>query len=580
MLLITIAILITYLHIAHAPFIFDDALYISENPFVTTPGMLRGIPADDIEGFSRTRYLAYLSFRGNYILGGDEPFGYHAVNIGIHIANSLLAYIFITLLVRAAGVAPGAIPLAVALLFALHPVQTQAVTYITQRFTSLCAMFYLCSIACYAAYRQLGRAPLYWISLPSAIAAMLNKEIAFTLPLAIGMYELAFHKGDKKRLVPLVPFAAMLLVIPTIRLLHASSISLASASMLRYSRHDYLITQFRVMATYLRLLALPVNQTLDYDYRLSTSLAEPAVLASLALIFAIAACGVWLTVRRQGLLRLAGFGIIWFFLTLLVESSVVPLGDLIFEHRLYLPSLGAALALGATAAYIAKRHQLNKKAVAAVAACVILALGVAAYERNTVWTSMSGIWNDTLIKSPLKARVHANYGVGLAADGDAEGAIRELQAAIKLDPAEAKAYFNLGNIYADRNMPQKAIELYEKSIALKPVAATYANLGDIYTEQQMYDKAADAISKAIELNPSDPIAQNSMGILQSRMARHDLAIKYFEKAIELSPQFASAHYNRAVELLGSGNREAALGELSILTRISPAQAEQLRSVMR
>jgi tetratricopeptide (TPR) repeat protein len=493
--LLAVVGLLTYSNTFGVPFQFDDKTYIVENPAVKDPGLLR--EGFEKAGLSRnvrdtwkTRSVGYLSFALNYRLNGLDPWGYHVVNLAIHITNAFLVYSLLLLsfrtpVLRRSGLRERAAPLALsaALLFLAHPVQTQAVTYITQRFASLSAMFYLLALVSYAAARLSGKIPVsalfYVLSFASAVLAMNTKEISFTLPLAAALYEFSFFEGARgRRALYLVPLVLTMLIIP-LGLMRiegpvAEALADATRTQLDIKRGEYLLTEFRVVATYIRLLLLPVNQNLDYSYRIFRSFNNPQVLLSSAFLITLLLLTAYLYLRSrrpgEAGLRLAAFGVLWFFLTLSVESSVIALQDVIFEHRLYLPSIGFFTAV-VTVAYLATegRRRLGK-AVMVMLALTVLALSAAAFERNGTWRGEISLWEDVVCKSPRKERGH----------------------------------YNLGNAYRKMEMPEEAAEHYRAAVALRPdfLDARF-NLALVYLNTGELDEAAGEFGKVLEINPGD-----------------------------------------------------------------------------
>jgi hypothetical protein len=261
--------------------------------------------------------------------------------------------------------------LASGLIFVAHPIQTQAVTYIVQRFTSLATLFYLLSLVLFIKARLYNLeekrfyAPShlgYYVgSLLAAFLAMKTKEMTITLPAIILLYEFCFFSPSLKELTKKLPYLTPLLL--TFFIIPFSSYGLtlfgisggtfigiaevgdiigaATQETTAISRTDYLFTQFNVIVTYIRLLFFPVNQNLDYDYPISHTLFEFPTLFSLLFLISIVIFGVWMFKKS----RLISFGIFWFFITLSVESSIIPIRDVIFEHRVYLPSVGFVIFL-------------------------------------------------------------------------------------------------------------------------------------------------------------------------------------------------------------------------------------------
>ena len=436
-LLIAAVYLVAYSNTFRVPFQFDDRYHIAAKPFVRDVGAFFD-PAR-AERFAadhafRVRTIGYLTFAVNYRLHGDDVTGYHVVNLAIHLLNALLVYMLAALTFRTPKMKDtplrdfrGRVALFSALLFAVHPLQTEAVTYIVQRLASLTTLFYLLGVVLYARCRiasedspsVLRPLPWYLLSLLSAVLAMRTKEIAFTLPLTIGLYESLFFGGKPgKRALALIPFLLTMLIIP-LRILGAGGqvgewigdVSRATRVGTALSRSEYLSTQFRVIVTYLRLLFFPVGQNLDYDYPVFASVRNPEVFLSFLLLVSLAAFAAYLLSRARGTSsagRLVSFGVFWFFIALSVESGVIPIPDVIFEHRVYLPSAGffiAAVTLVFMGAQrLGRRRRGYETLAVAILVAVVVALTAATYARNGVWRSETTLWEDVMKKSPRKAR--------------------------------------------------------------------------------------------------------------------------------------------------------------------------------
>jgi hypothetical protein len=257
-----------------------------------------------------------------------------------------------------------------------------------------------------------GRFAFYGISLGAAIVAMFVKEISVTLPVLIVLIEVFFFDGKvAKRALSLLPFLLTILIIPMSLAATNGSFAIADfdqsmrtlATSPTGSRWDYLLTQFTVIVTYLRLLFLPINQNLDYDYPVYSSFFDPIVFSSFLLLLCILFFGIYLLHRSKRMefeerhgFRVIAFGIFWFFTTLSVESSIIPIKDLIFEHRLYLPSVGFILAVMTAIGMMVRRAptRRSREVVIALLSLVVVLLAGATHARNSVWQTEVGIWED------------------------------------------------------------------------------------------------------------------------------------------------------------------------------------------
>jgi len=616
---------VLYSNILHAPFVFDDHSSIKENDSI------RSI-AESFKKISSNRYLVLLSFAVNYAAGGLNPFGYHLTNNLIHVINALLVYYLVILTFRTPyfssqspqatrrgeqsaftppsppyqGGARGGvvsshfIAFFSAFIFIAHPIQTQAVTYIAQRATSMAAMFYLLSLVMYSKFRIqdsgyrmqspqatrrggditplnppltrgevkggiMHRASwiLYLCSLLFAFFAMKTKEIAFTLPVIITLYEFSFfnrspnaeHRTPNlKRLLYLLPILLTLLIIPLSMVNFKApveaitqDINIQSRETVNISRADYFLTQFRVIVTYLRLLILPVNQSLDYSYPVYHSFSNHQVFLSFLFLLAIFGIAVYLFYisrynppsppfskgGRRGFLRLISFGVFWFFITLSVESSFIPIRDVIVEHRLYLPSIGFFIAAVLSVDYLFSNIRLKT----AVMAAIVLALSVGAYNRNTIWKDPQILWEDVIAKFPNNARAYNNLGVELKNKGEFDKAIEQFEKSLKADKNYTSVYFNLGDVQYRLGNYENAVGYLKKALTLKLNQQLHLDvlnkLGRTYSAMGQAENAIEAFKEAIKVYPTAVEPYNNLGVQYIKTGRFDLAIEILERALKI-----------------------------------------------
>jgi hypothetical protein len=518
LLLVAVATAIAYSNTLRATFHFDDYGTIVENPVIRDLG--RAWSA------SGPRWLGDLTFALNFRLGGLDVAGYHVANLLIHVGNGLLLFALVatslqTPRLRNATAGPlvrGYLPLAAALIFALHPVATQAVTYVVQRFASLATLFFLASVLLHARARLAleagrrvtwGAAVLLGLSVAASAAAMKTKEIAFTLPLVLALYEWLFFEGSRRRFLLILPCAATALLVPFAHSGRLIDPELLGAETTAISRPVYLLTQTRVVATYLRLVVAPVGQNLDYDFPVSVSLLDTRVLLALGVLAAVTGVATWLLIaaRRAGSAPgvLAFFGTAWFFVTLAVESSFIPIRDVIYEHRVYLPLAGAAIVLGTAVLEVAGRAlRRGSPPLRCAAALLVTAapLGAATWARNRVWKDDLTLWRDVAAKSPDKPRAHSSLGLAYAERGETREAIAEYRVALRLQPWNPNALYNLGNAYRLTGDLEDALRLYERAVMVAPgLAMAHNNLGALYQAMGRADDAERELREALRLSP-------------------------------------------------------------------------------
>lgn len=565
LLLIALTGILAYSNSFGVPFVYDDVTSIVENPVIRDLGsFLKG----DGLGYNPRRFLTYLTLAINYRIGGLEVAGYHVFNLAVHLAVAALVYFFTLTTLKTPRLASSRLAdrgawlaLTAALLFVAHPFHTEAVTYVIQRTTSLAALFYLLCVFMYARGRleaQGGRSYLLFAAaLASALAAMLCKEIAATLPLAVILYEISFFSASwRQRARLLWPCAALLSLVPLALLSAGRPLGelLSSADRLTretavISRSEYLLTQFRVIATYLRQLFFPYGQNIDYDYPLSTGFFTPPVLSSFFLLAVLLAVAGWLYTRssRDVGWRLAGFGIFWFFIALLVESSLIPIRDVINEHRLYLPSIGIALSVAATLTLLLDSRP---RLLGGLVSLAVFSLGLATWQRNAVWASELTLWRDAVKKSPGKGRVYHNYGKALSEAGQHAQAIVQYQMAIRRGTPTPDTYVNLGAEYDRVGQPHRAEEFYRLALEVDPSHATALTRLAIALLQKPGGEAEgiSLLQKGVEIAPGNANLRFNLGAALEAQGDMAGAEEQYRQAIRIKPDYAKAH-QRLGELL-------------------------------
>lgn len=583
-LLMVVLIVAAYANALQAPFVLDDESSIVNNDVIK-----------DLDNFftkakgydhSPNRFIGYLTFALNYKFGGLDVRGYHIVNIAVHLVNAVLLYFLVVLTcatphLRISSLAPraGIVAFFTALFFAVHPIQTQAVTYLVQRMASLATTFILASVVLYASSRltrereartTAREVVLYLLSVIAAVLAMKTKEIAFILPVIVVLYEwFFFPRGSRRSLVFLAPMLLTLFIIPLSLLDISQPLSevLADARQVTrvqtvLSRGDYLMTQFVVIIRYIGLLLMPISQNLDYDQRVYGSFLAPAVFASFLVLLSAFAAAVYLFVRSRGNrgegrpeFRFISFGILWFFIALSVESSIIPIADVMFEHRVYLPSAGFFIA-GTTAVFLmkdrlaAKGRRTAYALVPGMLAAVVLLFG-ATVVRNDIWRDGVRLWQDAVGKSPAKARPYYNLGVSYERARRLQDAVRAYQAAIQRNPGYLQAHNNLGNVYLAQGRIDDAIRAYQAAIAAAPGVSAHAhdNLGYLYFSLGRYEDAVREYQAAIRIEPGRGEIHNNLGYVYLAMERLEDAVGEFGAALALDPGLETARSNLAATLM-------------------------------
>lgn len=542
-----------YANTLQGAFQFDDHLNIVDNPLIR-----------DLGNFwppGWARWFGMFTFALNYRFGGLDPAGYHAVNIAIHILNGWLVYALVrttrnTPFFRehhaAAPTGGTTLAFACALIFVCHPIQTQAVSYIVQRYTSLAAFFVLLALTCYVLGRlrltgsdagrtaRGGAAALFTAALAAGLLGMKTKENAAILPAVIILYDLLFLSPR------LTPGRVLRWLVPAgLGLAAALRFGLLSMETLRASsdigRHDYFVTQLRVIVTYLRLLAVPAGQTIDHYYPVYRTFLDPPVMLSALFLAVLFGSGIALCLARrsrQPYARLAGFGILWFFVTLSVESSIIPISDVMMEHRLYLPSIGALLAAAPlAAAALAARPRLQRPAVL-LGALLVIGLCCATIVRNRVWRDAASLWGDAAAKHPGNPRAHNMLGIHYQSRQRLPEAIAAFERALATDPGYAEARSNLGNAYVQTgriDAGQRELLQALRANRFDPIdtGILHLNIGKSYLARGMADEALTHLRSALMGIPDEPALHYSLGQAYALKGDRENSERHLSRARQL-----------------------------------------------
>jgi hypothetical protein len=534
-LILIVSGFIIYSNTFHAPFQFDDSTSIKQNSSIIIKGLtLSELIKVCTNRHNRLRCIGYVSFALNYYFGRLDVFGYHLVNIIIHILTGILFYFLALVTLKRDSLLRKGIDINrespvsgikssqlaaffAAFLWLVNPVMIQSVTYIVQRFNSMGSMFYVLSLYCYIRGRICSGKKgylLYAASVLSGILALGCKQNMWILPFFIVLYEFYFFQDLNPRkikrffsvtVIPVVCIIVLLALFWGNEVIKTLSSLFSTYESRGFSMTERVITQFRVVLYYISLIFYPHPEriTLDPDFPISRSLFMPwTTLPSILAVFAILGLGVYLAKRE----RLISFGIFWFFGNLVIESTILPL-QMVFQHRVYLPSMFVFLILTATA-FHRVRH---RRGLIIFFAITGLVFSYWTYRANEVWKDSITLWADIARKSPRKARAWGDLGLAYYQAGMLDKALLEYKKALSIDPKYKKAYYNLADIYRQKGMLDEAISEYKKALAIDPgYKDAHNNLGVVYRQKGMLDEAILEYKKALAIDPDFKAAHYNM----------------------------------------------------------------------
>jgi protein O-mannosyl-transferase len=447
------ATLTIYFGALHGGFHYDDSITVQENPHLghwqTFVGHLDHM----------VRPVLYATFLFDRSLYGTNPAGYHLLNLLLHLGSGLLIY---RILSRAVTEEIGLVPFLTALLFLIHPITTETVTYISGRASGLMAFFYLFAFFLYIkASEHQDSTNLRRLYLSGSILMLIlslgSKETAVTFPLALLLWDLLMRrlKGLSLRSAILsghLPFWIVLLLAATWASVHPRYTALAQFSFTLRPFWDNALSELHATAYALLLFFTPWNQNFDHHLPEIHSLFQWPFPLDLLLLSGTVAAGLF-SWRRY---PLVAFGLGWFFIQLL-PISLIPRNDLLSERNLYLPSIGLFLAIVALGSYFTQRVTtllarpgFIRFTLIGIAALLVIVLGIFTYQRNLLYQDRLFLWSDAVLKSPAKARPHNNLGYAYALHDDWDRAIEEFRTAAMLDPDFILAQQNLRDAYLHR----------------------------------------------------------------------------------------------------------------------------------
>ena len=574
----------------HGPFFFDDGPSIPENPHIRhlwpISEVLSAPPYSTVNG----RPTVCLSLALNYAFGHLNVWGYHAFNLTVHLLSALVLFGIVwrtldseRLRDRFHGAAIG-LAASIALLWELHPLQTESVTYVVQRTESLMGLFLLLTLyGTIRGARSPRPRPWYLAAVISCAFGMGSKEVMVAAPIIVLLYDRVFLTSSfrelwQRRRGLYLGLAAtwLLLAVLVARTPHSAT----GFDMKDLTSWDYLKTESGVILYYLRLCFWPHPLVIDYsDWPIVHSWKDALVCG--AAVLGLLAATVWALRHRPAL----GFLGAWFFLILAPTSSVLPnVGEVAAERRMYLP-LAAVVTLIVVGGYMWGKR-LFTKSRGAVLGCV--ATGAAAVlftsltlQRNQDYQSVLTIWQDTVDKRPLNDRAHDNLGIALSQLARVPEAIGHFQQALRLKPDSAMAHYNLANALVQVGRTEDAIGHYHEALRIDPGDfKAFTKLGNVLQQLGRVQDAIEEYERALSLKPEYAEAHNNLAVALMALGKLPEAIEQYEQALRINPDFASAHCNLGFALEKAGRLQDAIAHYQRALQLRPDLTEAQTGLAR
>ncbi len=525
---LTLTGLLAYLNSLSVPFHYDDFHFLKEQIFVKSFPLYLDWLTSNYGAIITSRAFLLFTFYLNYMAGGLDTFGYHLVNLGIHITVAFMFYLLIARYVDNKDEDRyHVMAILAALFFVVHPINTESVTYLSSRSSELSTLLMLGTMLLFFRATEKGFSLLpYGFSIVLFVLGLASKESAIVTPALLILFDYYFVAGkDGKTLSKIkyhLPFWAMM----------AAGFAFYAGSITHPEMWDrpwtmHLLTESKVFVEYLRLMIFPVGLTIDHSITESTSF-DPRVVLSLAVVAGLLLIAFFLRNKNCVL----SFSILWFLINL-TPFLAMRMSDYMTERWVYAAGLGFCLALGGLLFDATLRY---KKIGIAAVVCISLIFGTLAIMRNDVYRDPITLWADAQKKAPEKSRPYTNLSASYLERGNIDKAIAIMELSLKHGNRAVPTYLNLAIAYYMKDDLKKAEEIMLTLKGSITAEIYYYNLGSIYKQKKEYRKAIETFSKTSEANNYSPAVLGSMAECYKLLGNKKKAMEYYSAAAKGIPQ--------------------------------------------
>ncbi|MCX7995568.1 MAG: tetratricopeptide repeat protein [candidate division WOR-3 bacterium] len=506
--------------------------------------------------------LTVLSFAIENKLFKLNPFITHLINLILHIFNTILVFYLIYLLTHNFIIAT-----IVSLLFGIHPLHVESVAWATERKDVLYSFFFLSSLILYYSYRKIEKRIYYFFSILSFIFAILSKPMAVSLPLVLILLDYYHDRQFSLKLV----YSKIVYFIPAIviGIINIHFQGSGSLSLVTYLKHIFVF--FYNLLFYLFKLIIPVKLSAFYPYPESFEKSLPLIFIISPFIVAVI---VYLVVLTGKYTQRVIFGALFFLITLLPVSQIVPLiaPAIAADRYTYIPSLGLFFIFGIFVNWMYNEKLKDsitlRRIFSFVLVLIFLIYGLISYSRCKVWRDSITLWTDVLEKYPQNGIAFNNRGNAYKLIGQYEKAIEDFNKAIEFAPELELPYFNRGTVYERLGQYDKAIADFTMALNLQPnFAVGYVDRGAVYCRLGEYDKAYNDLIRALQLNPNFAEAYYNLGVLYFNLKNYTLAMENYDRAIALDPYLSVAYLSKGDIFVMYGEYEKAIEYYTMVLRM-------------
>ena len=581
---------LVYFNALYNGFVYDDEFQVVQNHWIRDIKFIPEIFSQSVwqfqgmEGANTNYYrpLMHLIYMLNYFLFGLRPWGFHLVNVLFHASVSVLVFIIAARILSGLHLPSSrsylSLSFMAAVLFATHPIHTEAVTWVAGLPDLSYTFFCLLSFYLYITYREVSKTGLFF-SAASFFLATLCKETALTLPLILIAYDYVFRMPSDRpveRLKGYAPFFVAGGVYFVLRL-HALGGFAPQKQHMELSTYQYVINVFPLFAQYLWKTLMPVNLNAYYVLHPVSSIFDMKCIVGLIVTIGFIAL-TYINLKKS---KTAFFNLL-FVMPLLPVLYIPALGESAFAERyLYLPSVGFVVLL---VMFIAWMETKIPKSAIGMPIIFIAITGVYTFgtiDRNTVWRDNYSLFSDTVRKSPDGAKPHNNLGYVLEGRGQIDEAIEQYQIALRLNPDSAEASNNLGSAFDKKGWVDRAMEQYQTTLRMHPnFSRSRISLGYVLEEKGMLEAAIEQYQIVLQLNPGSVDAHYSLGNAFFKKGWIDRAIEQYQTALKLNPDYADVHFNLGIAFEDKGLIDEAIEQYQIALALNPSDPSLRSQLMK
>lgn len=505
----------------------DDLLLVTENPRVVTASLANVLHV--FTHFDPELYvpLTLLSYQLEAWIFGMDPWHFHFFSLLLHLGSVVLTYSIVAIVSKSKPIA-----LAATALFALHPINSEAVFWISGRKDLLAGFFVLASLRAFLASKSFDR--WYGVSIALTLLAMLSKISAVTLPLLILLAIVAQHGTISRRsMTRSIPFFALALTF--------GIIAIVGKSMIQRETVELVLMSFRMTGFVLEKFLLPINLSVVHSLD-AIGILEPGFIASIGAVIALGALA-W---RTRRIIPLFGIGFTWFLLTLAPSFPQYEHGNQILymgsERYAYLPSIGLSLvvtALFASPMFFNRLTAINRRLLSAIFIILLLTFAGRIILRSFDWRDSIAFNESILAMEPDDPIAHHNLAMALKEKGELTSAEEHFRSAIEGKPNLFDAHLNLGILLIETNRDEEGIQSLRRAVDARPGSFLgHFNLGVAYQHLKRYPEAADAYEESVVLEPKFADAHRNLAAIYGELGRFDKALREYEILMALDPAFA------------------------------------------